>query len=115
MTQLLQMLGTSALSTANIFRLETTGVALVLLSYLNMANAAHIRYAVRRIRRKFPLAVVVVGCWSHRDDADRLGVLREGAKADQICTSFREATQFCLEAAKLGNPVDVNKNRIRTG
>jgi hypothetical protein len=106
--------GPSALSTANIFRLETAGVALVLLSYLNMANAAHIRYAVRRIRRKFPLAVVVVGCWSHQDDADRVGVLRDGAKADQICTSFREATRFCLEAARLGNPVEVNKIETET-
>src|ERR1700742_718988 len=54
--------GPGSLSTSNIFRLETDGVAMVCLSYLN-ANTAQIRYAVRRIRRKIPKARVLVGIW----------------------------------------------------
>ena len=43
-----------ALSTANIFRLETTGVMIVCLVYLDANAPAHMRYAVRRLRRKLP-------------------------------------------------------------
>jgi predicted PurR-regulated permease PerM len=100
--------GPDALATANIFRLETTGVALVCLSYLDTTNGAHIRYAVRRIRRILPRAVIMVGCWSLKDDETRLEALREGAKPDLICASFREATQLCVEAAKRDSQVNPN-------
>src|ERR1700709_1351559 len=43
-----------ALSTANISRLETNGVAIVCLSYLDAGSPAHMRYSVRRLRRQFP-------------------------------------------------------------
>jgi predicted PurR-regulated permease PerM len=102
--------GPDALATTNIFRLETAGVVLVCLSYLDTANPAHIRYAVRRIRRKLPSAVIMVGCWTLGDDAARLEALRDGAKTDLLCTSFREATRLSVEAAKLiKNPVDATE------
>lgn len=88
-----------ALGTSNIFRLESRGVALVCLSYLDASNAAHIRYAVRRVRRKLPSAVIMVGCWAlERDDA-RLKALQEATKADLVCSSFRDATRNCVAAA----------------
>jgi predicted PurR-regulated permease PerM len=92
--------GPDALATANLFRLETAGVRLVCLSYLDTENIAHVRYAVRRLRRKLPLAIILVGCWSPKADPDRLNALREGAKADLFCSSFREAVQLCVEAAR---------------
>ena len=104
--------GPDALSTANIFRLETSGVALVCLSYLDTTNAAHIRYAVRRIRRKLPLAIIMVGCWALTDDGDRLNALREGTKADLFCSSFREATQLCVEAAKLNDATIIKSQTV---
>jgi hypothetical protein len=91
--------GAAALTTSNIFRLDTTDVALVCLSYLDATNAAHIRYSVRRVRRKLPRATIMVGCWSLADD-ERLDALREATKADLLCSSFREATQLSVEAAK---------------
>jgi hypothetical protein len=106
--------GPDALATANIYRLETTGVALVCLSYLDTTNGAHIRYAVRRIRRILPRSVIMVGCWSLKDDETRLDVLREGAKADLMCASFREATQLCIEAAKRDGRVNTNTARSET-
>jgi predicted PurR-regulated permease PerM len=98
-----------ALATSNIFRLETSGVALVCLSYLDTSNAAHIRYAVRRVRRKLPHAIIMVGCWSFKDDAARLEALREGAKADLICSSLKDATQLCVDAARKNDPGDANE------
>ena len=95
--------GPDALSTANIFRLETKGVALVCLSYLDTANAAHIRYAVRRIRRKLPRALIMVGCWAVLDDDSQLEALREATKADLCGATFRDAKRLCIEAA---TPID---------
>jgi predicted PurR-regulated permease PerM len=91
----------NALTTTNIFRLETAGVALICLSYLDTTNAAHIRYAIRRIRRKLPRAIIMVGCWTLGDDEGHLDSLREGTRADLVCASFRDATRLCVEAAKL--------------
>jgi predicted PurR-regulated permease PerM len=99
--------GPAALATANIFRLETTGVALVCLSHLGATNAAHIRYAVRRIRRKLPRAIVMVSCWAATDDAQRLVALREGTKADLFCSSFSEAIQLCVGAATPNDSNDI--------
>jgi hypothetical protein len=96
--------GPDALATANLFRMETAGVALVCLSYLDTTNIAHIRYAVRRLRRKLPRAIIMVGCWNTNDGAERLDALRDGAKADLFCSSFREAVQLCVEAARPDSP-----------
>jgi predicted PurR-regulated permease PerM len=103
--------GSDALATSNIFRLDTTGVVLVCLSYLDTSNAAHVRYTVRRIRRKLPRAIIMVGCWSLKDDAARLDTLREGAKADLICSGLRDATQLCIEAAKKNCADDANETK----
>jgi hypothetical protein len=49
-----------ALSMGRIFSLNTKNVALVCLCYVENATAAQISYAVRRLRRKTPEAVIVV-------------------------------------------------------
>jgi hypothetical protein len=55
--------GAEALSTANIFRLDTKGVAIVCLVYMDATGPAHMRYSVRRLRRKLPKATIILGCW----------------------------------------------------
>ncbi|WP_375411594.1 AI-2E family transporter [uncultured Bradyrhizobium sp.] len=96
--------GADALSTANIFRLETAGVALVCLSYLDTSSPAHMRFTVRRIRRKLPKAIILLGTWN-RDIADAaLEQLRENAKADFACRSLHEAVDACIKAAKPPKP-----------
>jgi hypothetical protein len=88
------------LSTANIFRLETAGVALVCLSYLDTSSAAHMRFAVRRIRRKLPNATIMLGLWNS-DIADAtLEQLRENSKADLACRSLHDAVDACIKAAE---------------
>jgi hypothetical protein len=88
-----------ALSTTNVFRLDTTGVAIVCLVYLNASGPAHMRYAVRRLRRKLPSAIIILGCWVKEIDPAALELLREGAKADFVASSLGDAVKLCIEAA----------------
>ena len=93
--------GAEALSTANIFRLETAGVAIVCLVYMDSSGPAHMRYSVRRLRRKLPKATIILGCWMRDIDPAALESLREGAKADLAAASLGEAIKLCIEATGL--------------
>jgi hypothetical protein len=86
-----------ALSAPNIYRLDTAGVAMVCLSYLDTTSLAHIRYTIRRLRRKLPNAKILLGFWLGEGD---IPALREALKADFVATTFREATKLCLDAAR---------------
>jgi hypothetical protein len=88
-----------ALSTTNVFRLDTTGVTIVCLVYLDASGPAHMRYAVRRLRRKLPSATIVLGCWVKEINPAALESLREGAKADLVASSLGDAVKLCIEAA----------------
>jgi predicted PurR-regulated permease PerM len=90
--------GAEALSTTNVFRLETTGVAIICLVYMDAAGPAHMRYSVRRLRRKIPKATIILGCWMKEMDPLALEQLREGAKADLAAASLGEAIKLCIEA-----------------
>jgi hypothetical protein len=92
--------GPEALSTSNIFRLESDGVVLVCLSYLNASNPAQIRYAVRRLRRKLPRARIMVGLWSGVDGTEKAEAARESSKADLFASTLREAIRVCIEATR---------------
>jgi predicted PurR-regulated permease PerM len=90
-----------ALSTTNIFRLDTTGIAIVCLVYMDASSPAHMRYAVRRLRRKLPKATIILGCWVKDMDPAVLEKLRDGAKADLAANSLGEAVKLCIEATGL--------------
>ena len=49
-----------ALSVSRIFSLDTKDVALVCICYVENATAAQIQYAIRRLRRKAPQAIILV-------------------------------------------------------
>jgi predicted PurR-regulated permease PerM len=102
--------GPEALSTNNIFRLETEGVVLVCLSYLNEANPAQIRYAVRRLRRKLPRARIMIGLWTGLDTAERAATLLESWKADMLASTLREATRICIES--VGSDLDALRDGL---
>src|ERR1700720_4358808 len=91
--------GAEALSPTNVFRLETNGVAIVCLVYLDASGPAHMRYSVRRLRRKLPKATIILGCWAKEIDRTALEALREGAKADLVAASLGDAVKLCIEAA----------------
>jgi predicted PurR-regulated permease PerM len=90
--------GAEALSTTNVFRLDTTGVAMVCLIYMDASSPAHMRYSVRRLRRKLPKATIILGCWMKELDPSRLEQLRDGAKADLAAASLGEAVKMCIAA-----------------
>jgi predicted PurR-regulated permease PerM len=92
--------GPGSLSTSNIFRLETDGVAIVCLSYLNAPNTAQIRYAVRRIRRKIPDARVLVGIWNELGATADTESLRNYSGANMFAHTLRDATRLCIESVQ---------------
>ena len=93
------------------FRLEVSGVALVCLCYLDAGSPAHMRYAVRRLRRKLPAATVLLGCLTGvaGSTAEQL---REAAKADLMATNLRDVVRQCLDVAR-GPISDHDTNRGR--
>ncbi len=93
--------GAEALSTTNVFRLDTTGVAIVYLVYLDASAPAHMRYSVRRLKRKLPKATIILGCWVKEIAPAALESLRDGSKADLVATSLGEAVRLGIEATGL--------------
>jgi hypothetical protein len=71
---------------------------LVCLGYVGITSPAHLRYAVRRLRRKLPHASIMVGCWA--EGVANIDELRETAKADLFATSLREAAQIVVSMAQ---------------
>lgn len=78
--------------------LDLEDVRMVCLSYLSInGTTAHLRYTVRRLRKRLPNAVVLVGLWpADAEDDERL---RIAVGADRYATSLREAVVACLEHA----------------
>jgi predicted PurR-regulated permease PerM len=98
--------GAEALSTTNIFRLDASGVAVVCLVYLDAEAPAHMRYSVRRLRRKLPKTSIILGCWAQEIDPAGLESLRESAKADLVARSMSEAVKLCIEATGVVTDAD---------
>jgi predicted PurR-regulated permease PerM len=96
-----RVVSADAIAISNISRLETSGIVMVCLSYLDTGSPAHMRYAIRRLRRKLPRAQILLGCWMA--DVDR-AILRDTAKADAVATTLHDAVRVCFEAA--GNSRD---------
>jgi len=92
-----RVLGADALSGSNILALETVGVATVCVSYLGGGSPSHMRYTIRRVRRKFPEAKILLGCWLA--DAETAPTA-DTVKADGIATTLRDAVSLCLAAAR---------------
>jgi predicted PurR-regulated permease PerM len=88
--------GADAVATTNISRLETTGVVMACVSYLDAASPAHMRYTIRRMRRRLPNAQILLGCWIADVDAE---TLHDTAKPDTVATTLRDAVRLCLETA----------------
>ena len=95
-------LPSDAISAAHIVSLEASKTKLVCLSYLGAgANAAHVRYLVRRLRRILPEgATVLVGFWADEGGGAGIKALEATAEADAYVTSLKEAARFCVDAAR---------------
>ncbi|MGY3506865.1 AI-2E family transporter [Bradyrhizobium sp. USDA 4471] len=90
--------GASSLTPSNVFRLDTTGVMIVCLVYLDISSPAHMRYSVRRLRRKLPRATIILSCLAREIDETALEALREGAKADLASASIGHTVSLSIDA-----------------
>jgi hypothetical protein len=87
--------GAEAVASPNVFRLETEGIALVCVSYLDHASTASMRYTIRRMRRKSPSAIMLLGCWTETEPAH----LQQIVKADQVVNTLEAALAYVTAAA----------------
>ena len=95
-------LPSDAISAAHIVSLEASKTKLVCLSYFGAsANAAHVRYLVRRLRRILPEgATVLLGFWADEGGGAAVKALAATAEADTYATTLKEAARFCIDAAR---------------
>jgi hypothetical protein len=89
--------GVDAVSSSNIVRLDSSGVVMVCLSCLDTTSPAHIRYVIRRLRRRLPQASILLACWAAENEAEGL---QDAVKADALATTLRETIRLCMEAAR---------------
>jgi predicted PurR-regulated permease PerM len=81
--------------------LDPSGVRLVCASFLDTTAPVHVRFATRRLRRRFPDAAIVVGAWGLAPEAAE--ELCTAARSDACVTRLAEALRWCLEAATRGS------------
>ena len=93
-----------AISSINILQLNSENVNLVCLSYFSLdSSSAHLRYAIRRIRRQIPAAKIIACMWGrHENDLSKAD--RQALGADTYARSLTEAVTFCREIAGLQVP-----------
>ncbi len=101
-----RVLGPEALSTANLFRLDPAGVAMVCLSFMDAPSAIHVRLAVRRVKRRIRQAHILVGIWRERSPDD-IGALRPQTSADVLVASLGEALSVVIEQARIQHEADL--------
>jgi len=84
--------------------LDVSEITMVCISYLDISGApSHLRYLIRRLKRKLPNAPILVGLWPSDDEVLKEERVRAMIGADYYATTLREAVNFCVETAhKLG-------------
>lgn len=98
-----------AVSRTGVGSLDTRGVAMACVSYLDLGgNPAHLRYLLMRLRKRLPREPLLVGLWPPQDPILRDPDLRRELGADFCVSSLREAVEACLAAASATRDVDVS-------
>ncbi|MBV9395922.1 MAG: AI-2E family transporter [Methylobacteriaceae bacterium] len=90
----------SALTPAGLLRLDAARADVICLSYLDSeVGHAQVRYGVRRIRRRFPRAVILTCFWTADEVPARAQQLCDAAKADKCAFRFGQALHAIREIA----------------
>jgi predicted PurR-regulated permease PerM len=90
---------------AAIGTLDVTGVAMVCISCLELfGTPSHLRYLLRRLRRRLPSGVpVLVGLWPEEDVVLHDERLRAAVDADYYTSSLHEAVAACVKVAQMAS------------
>lgn len=94
----------AATSSSNIAGLDPANVAMVCVSCVGRPRLVHLRYFVRRLRRRLPRAFLVVGLWGSTEDIGRDKQITQMTGADRYAQSLRQALGLCIEAAQHTGP-----------
>ncbi len=87
-------------SRENIGRLDPEGVALVCVSYLEIAGSpSNLHYLLRRLRRRLPGVPILVGLWPSNDEEVHDKRVRAVIEADHYVTSLKDAVETCVRIA----------------
>ena len=90
-----------AVSRERIAELDTDGVAMLCLIYLELTGSpAHLRFLLRRLRQRFHSQPILVGIWPPEDEFLQDERLRSVVGADYYVSSLHGAVEACLEAAR---------------
>jgi len=97
-----RVLPCECLQSRRLSELHLEQVGVLVLSYMNADSLAHARFLVRRLRRRFPGAMIVIGFWMLTPEmmAGRDPVAATGA--DRVVTSLADALEEV--AQRLGPP-----------
>jgi hypothetical protein len=99
-------------SRSAISRLDTTGVAMVCVTYAELIGSPpHMRYLLRRVRQRFPLCPILVGFWDPEDALLQDRSAQEMTGATEITSSLHEAVRKCLEEAHKVEQPEPEPNR----
>jgi hypothetical protein len=79
-----------ATSPSNLSLLDPAGVEMLFISCLDPRLSTHVRYLVRRLRRKFREATIVVGFWTQDADSIKQEIVI-GTGVELLVSSLREA------------------------
>ncbi|OYX69738.1 MAG: transporter [Rhizobiales bacterium 32-66-11] len=90
--------GPETLTIANLATLSGSDLALTILSSLENAGTAHMRYSSRRLRRRLPESAILLAAFGAHDDS-AMRVALESQSANAVATCLEEALAACLLAA----------------
>jgi hypothetical protein len=91
------MAGPEALTANGMFGFNAIGADAICILYLDHQSVAPIRFAVRRLRKKFPHHPIGVCLWA----AAEIDAKGEAAGADATFGSLQAAINFCVQPSPL--------------
>jgi hypothetical protein len=92
--------GYNAASREAITALDLTAIVMICISYLDIrGNPSHLRYLLKRMKRRAPGVRILVGLWPAEDDVLKDRHVQAALGADYYVTSLREAVNVCVSEA----------------
>jgi hypothetical protein len=74
-------------------------VRLVCLCYLGAEGTAHMRYSIRRLRRRLPGVTMMLCVWAEARPDMSIEALKEAIRADVAVSSLARAVEVAVELA----------------